>query len=99
MIPTMFSSTDFTVSLLGADALSTANRIPGGASTAGRGEPDGFVLSRSQGRQQAVFMAVSGSYSCPLSPRCFSRVLSACWRGNLARGSGRRDDDREVGRR
>src|SRR5665647_2052284 len=41
--------------LLGAvGRFSTANRTPGGASTAGRGQADGIVSGRSHGRLRAV---------------------------------------------
>ena len=39
---------------------STANRTPGGASTAGHGQADGIVSGRSQDRQRAVFMSATG---------------------------------------
>src|ERR1019366_2676130 len=63
----MISSTDFTVSLLGRMRFSTANRTPGGASTAGRGEADGFVSGSSHDRQRAASWPSPGSFSCPLS--------------------------------
>ena len=51
---------------------STANRTPGGASAAGRGEADGFVSGRSHDRQRAGFMSATGQLRGRL--RAVSRV-------------------------
>src|ERR1019366_1019538 len=56
----------------GGRRFSTANRTPGGASTAGRGEADGIVSGRSHGRQRAVLMSATGQLHGRL--RAVSRV-------------------------
>src|ERR1019366_1411656 len=81
----MISSTDFTVSLLGRMRFSTANRTPGGASTAGRGEADGFVSGRSHDRQRAVLMSATGQLRGRL--RAVSRVRCQSSRVGLSRGA------------
>ena len=57
--------------------VSTANRTPGGASTARRSEADGIVSGRSHGRQRAVCMSATGQFRARLwavsRVRCHSR--------------------------
>src|ERR1035437_4225543 len=73
----MISSADFTgVPPGGGRRFSTANRTPGGASTAGRGEADGIVSGRSHDRQRAVFMSATGQLMAVSGQFVVSAVIS-----------------------
>ena len=91
----MISSADFTVVPPGGGRrISTANRTPGGASTAGRGAADELVSGRSHDRQRATSATATGQLhdrlrAVPVPPSTIEQAQGA--REQLSYGGPRQE--------